>query len=50
VFFGRSPFPRSWDSFHMRIQDEAPHRLKYELATGALCGAVAVVLLRGCRS
>ncbi|MGH3280415.1 MAG: hypothetical protein ACRDNW_14930, partial [Trebonia sp.] len=40
VFFGRSPFPRAWDAFHMRIQDEAPHRLKYELAAAALfCAA-----------
>lgn len=49
VFFGRSPFPRGWDSFHMRIQDEAPHRLKYELATAVLCCAAAVALLRGRR-
>ena len=48
VFFGRSPFPRSWDSFHMRIQDEAPHRLKYELAAAALFCAVAASLLRRC--
>jgi hypothetical protein len=49
VFFGRSPFPRAWDSFHMRIQDEAPHRLKYELAAAALFCAAAVWLLRGSR-
>jgi hypothetical protein len=50
VFFGRSPFPRAWDRFHMRIQDEAPHRLKYELAAAVLFGATAVGLLRGGRS
>jgi hypothetical protein len=47
VFFGRSPFPRGWDSFHMRIQDEAPHRLKYEAAAAALFCAAAAALLRG---
>jgi hypothetical protein len=45
VFFGRSPFPRTWDLIHMRIQDEAPHRLKYELAAAALFCAAAVRLL-----
>ena len=49
VFFGRSPFPRAWDLFHMRIQDEAPHRLKYELAAAALFGAAAAGLLRASR-
>jgi hypothetical protein len=50
VFFGRSPFPRTWDRFHTQIQDEAPHRLKYEVAAAALFGATAVGLLRtqGC--
>ncbi len=47
VFFGRSPFPRAWDLFHMRIQDVAPHRLKYEVTAAALFGAAAVGLLRG---
>jgi len=46
VFFGRSPFPRALDLFHVRIQDEAPHRLKYELAAAALFSAAAAVLLR----
>lgn len=49
VFFGRSPFPRSWDLFHMRIQDEAPDRFKYELATAAVLCAAAVGLLRASR-
>jgi hypothetical protein len=47
VFFGRSPFPRAVDRTHMRIQDEAPHRLKYELAAATLLFAAAVSLLRG---
>ncbi len=49
VFFGRSPFPRAWDLFHMRIQDEAPHRLKYEVAAAALFGAAAAGLLLASR-
>ena len=49
VFFGRSPFPRAVDLFHMRIQDEAPHRLKYELAAATVLLAAAVGLLRGPR-
>jgi hypothetical protein len=46
VFFGRSPFPREFDQFHRRIQDEAPHRLKYELTAATLFFATAVGLLR----
>jgi hypothetical protein len=48
VFLGRSPFPRSVDLFHMRIQDEAPHRFKYEVAA-ALAMAAAIALLCGPR-
>jgi hypothetical protein len=47
VFFGRSPFPRVVDRIHMRIQDEAPHRFKYELTAAAVFFAAAVRLLRG---
>ena len=47
VFFGRSPFPAAIDRFHRRIQDEAPHRFKYELAAAAAFSAAAVGLLRG---
>ena len=46
IFFGRSPFPPVVDAFHWRIQDEAPHRFKYELAAGAAFCAAAVLLLR----
>jgi hypothetical protein len=49
VFFGRSPWPGVVDRFHMRIQDEAPHRFKYELAAATLFLAAAVALLRGPR-
>jgi hypothetical protein len=47
VFFGRSPFPRAIDRIHMRIQDEAPHRFKYELTAAAVFFAAAAGLLRG---
>jgi hypothetical protein len=46
VFFGRSPFPRAVDRLHKVIQDEAPHRFKYELAVAAAFCAAAVGLLR----
>ena len=46
VFFGRSPFPRAVDRLHRAIQDEAPHRFKYELAVAAAFCAAAVGLLR----
>jgi LexA-binding, inner membrane-associated putative hydrolase len=40
LFFGRSPFPRRFDAFHGRIQDEAPHRFySHELPGGALFAA-----------
>ena len=46
VFFGRSPFPRVVDRLHRAIQDEAPHRFKYEVAAAATFCAAAVGLLR----
>jgi hypothetical protein len=46
VFFGRSPFPQAVDRLHTVIQDEAPHRFKYELAVAVACCAAAVGLLR----
>jgi hypothetical protein len=46
IFFGRSPFPRAIDLFHMRIQDEAPHHLKREIAFAAASCTAAVCLLR----
>jgi hypothetical protein len=50
VFFGRSPFPRLVDQWHRAIQDEAPHRLKYEAAAAVAFCAAAAVLFRGSRS
>ena len=49
VFFGRSPWPRTVDRIHMRIQHEERHYLKYEVAAAALCLAAAAGLLRGPR-
>jgi hypothetical protein len=46
VFFGRSPFPRAWDVFHRRIQDEAPDRFHHEVAAAVVLGAGALALLR----
>jgi len=46
VFFGRSPFPRAWDRFHARIQDEAPDRFHHEVAAAVVLGAAALALLR----
>jgi hypothetical protein len=49
VFFGRSPFPRALDRFHMRIQHEAPRHLKYEVAAAVLFFTAAAGLLRNPR-
>ena len=49
VFFGRSPWPRTVNRIHMRIQHEERHYLKYEVAAAALCLAAAAGLLRGPR-
>jgi len=49
VFFGRSPFPRAWDRFHSRIQDEAPDRFHHEVAAAVVLGAGALALLRARR-
>lgn len=37
IFFGRSPFPRRFDEFHGRIQDEAPDRFRsHEVVAGTV--------------
>jgi len=46
IFFGRSPFPRAVDKFHMAIQREAPGRAHYEFAAAALLAAAARTALR----
>ena len=46
VFFGFSPFPRAFDRIHKAVQHEAPHRMKYEVATAGILLIAAVALLR----
>lgn len=46
VFFGCSPFPRSVDDFHARIQREAAGRFPLEAAAGAALLTAAVTMLR----
>jgi len=50
LWFGRSPFPRAVDRFHMRIQDEAAHRLPVELLAAAALAPAALIALRARRS
>ena len=50
VFFGRSPFPKRFDDFHGRIQDEAPDRFRsHELVAGAAFATGFAVLALGSR-
>jgi hypothetical protein len=44
VFFGFSPFPAAIDALHGRVQREASHRMRQEIATGVV-GALAVAAL-----
>ncbi|HET9078561.1 MAG TPA: hypothetical protein VFN68_16615 [Acidimicrobiales bacterium] len=48
-FFGWNPFPGPVRRFHQRIQNEAPHRLPYEVATAGVLGVLAVAVLGGGR-
>jgi hypothetical protein len=50
LWFGWSPFPRAVQRFHTRIQDEAPDRVRRELATGAVFAASALLALRGLKT
>jgi len=50
LVFGRSPFPRAVDRFHMRIQDEAADRLPVELLAAAALATAALIALRARRS
>jgi len=46
-----SPYPQAVRRFHVRIQDEAPGRARYEiLAAGALAAAALLVLRRSRRA
>jgi hypothetical protein len=44
VFFGFSPFPRSVDVLHARVQRESPRRMPQEILVG-LSGALLVGVL-----
>lgn len=44
VFFGFSPFPAAIDALHVRVQREAPHRMRQEVTVGIL-GALGVAAL-----
>ena len=47
-FFGRNPVPAPIQGFHERIQREAPHRMRNEIAlAGALLTLSAVLVARG---
>ena len=50
LWFGRSPFPRAFDRFHMGIQDEAAHRFYVELLAAAALAPAALIALRGTAS
>ena len=47
LFFGRSPFPRAVDRFHMAIQHEKSRRAHYEATAAVIFGSVALAILRG---
>jgi hypothetical protein len=51
VFFGRSPFPRRFDDFHGRIQDEDSSRFRtHEVPIAAgFAGALAALCVLGRR-
>jgi len=46
IWFGRSPFPRAFDEFHLAIQNEAPGRAHYELAFAGMFSAATLAFLR----
>jgi hypothetical protein len=51
MWFGWSPFPRAFNRFHGRIQDEARGRAPVELLTaGAFAGAALMLLRRHART
>lgn len=50
-FFDRNPVPAPIQDFHERIQREAPHRMRQELAVAAgLLGLSALLVSRGRRA
>jgi hypothetical protein len=47
LFFGRSCFPQVIDRLHVRIQNEAQHRMPHEIAFGAAMVAWAASVVAG---
>jgi hypothetical protein len=45
-FFGHSPWPKAFDRFHGRIQNESRDRLPREIATAAALTAISATALR----
>jgi hypothetical protein len=50
LWFGRSPWPRVVDEFHIRIQPEASGRAHIELLAATVFGAAALAAIRGPRA
>jgi hypothetical protein len=50
LWFGRSPWPRAVDEFHIRIQPEASGRAHIELLAAGVFGAAALAAIRGPRA
>jgi hypothetical protein len=46
LWFGRTPWPRAVDRFHMRIQPEAPRRAHIEIAAAGIFAVAALTALR----
>ncbi len=46
LFFGRSPFPRAWDEFHVSIQRESRDRMPQEWVVGATLLTVTLTVVR----
>lgn len=46
LFFGRSPYPASWDDWHAAIQSESPRRWPVELAAAVTSLLVLRSVLR----
>jgi hypothetical protein len=50
IYLGHSPFPKRFDDFHGRIQDESPDRFRsHELVGGAAFAATFAALVLGSR-
>ena len=43
LFFGRIPFPRRFEDFHIGLQNEAPHRMPVEIRVAVGLAAVTAL-------